>query len=128
MICARAIPSPWSALAAAEMSQSAAGFRAWVLVTIIAILHGNRLRQNPSEHHLGELRHDVMCLQVALRLIPLVNPIDHTEQGEGSGARGDGALRVTLSLSVHLNIGDQAFHEVNVFLPAGIDALAERGW
>ena len=36
-------------------------------------------RQDSPEHQIGELRHQVAGLQVALRFVPLVNPVDHAE-------------------------------------------------
>ena len=73
------------------------------------------------------MRDEVLRLQVALGLIPLVNPIDHAQQGEGSGARADGAFCMTSALSAGLHVGDQALDEVYVFLLSSIDTFAQRG-
>src|SRR5208283_4236452 len=79
--------------------------------------------QDPSENQGGELRHQIVGLQLALRLIPLVDPVDHSQQGKRGGAGADG----TFGLTGPLYFGNQVLDEVNVFLLADVDAFAEHG-
>ncbi len=51
-----------------------------------------RLGQNAAENEIGKLRDQVLSLQIAFRFVPLIDPVDHAEQGEGGGTRGNGGL------------------------------------
>src|SRR6202162_4193576 len=90
--------------------------------------------ENAAEDQIGELRNQILCLQLAFRLVPLVDPVDHAEQGKGGGTRSDlpfGVMRLLslvlcFLLNFLLNFGHEVFEEVNVFLFAGVDALAQR--
>lgn len=74
-----------------------------------------------SEENLGVLTRDICFGKRALGLVPLVDPIDHAEKGEGGGAWADAGFRSADAL----HIGDQVFHKVNVVLLSSVDALAE---
>ena len=58
-----------------------------------------------------------MSLQVALVLVPLVDPVDHAEQREGRRACGDR----TFGLASPLHLGYEVFDKVDVFLFTSID-------
>ena len=77
--------------------------------------------ERASEKDLGVLTRDICFGKRALGLVPLVDPIDHAEKGEGSGAWADAGFGSASAL----HIGDQVFHKVNVVLLSSVDALAE---
>src|SRR5450755_1154439 len=87
-------------------------------------------RENASEDQGSELRDEVGCLQFALRFVPLVNPVDHAKKCKGGGAGADGTFKRPDSLPLILHLGNQIFHEMNVFLLARVDAFTQgrRQW
>src|SRR5215468_204860 len=80
------------------------------------------LQKPTRKQQFGILRNQILRLQAAFGLIPLVNPIDHAEQGQGRSARRDAALRALL----FLHVGNHALDKVNVILLAHVDLLAQR--
>src|SRR5271170_7442120 len=77
------------------------------------------LGQGPAEEYFGELRRDLLAVQCALGFVPLVNPVDHTQQGESRSA----ATNISSGWLRSLNCRHQTFHEVNVFLFSSVDAF-----
>ena len=55
----------------------------------------------PGKEYVGKLPRDLFSVEPALGLIPLIDPVDHAEQGKRSGARTHGAF--ALSLLLHLS-------------------------
>ena len=77
--------------------------------------------ERAREEDLGILTRDICFGKRALRLVPLVDPIDHAEKSEGGSAWADAGF----GSAGALYIGDQVFHKVNVVLLSSVDALAE---
>ena len=67
---------------------------------------GRRLssREDASENEAGKLRNPGSRLQAAFRLVPLVDPVDHAEQGKGSGARADFSFRLIRSFVLRARV------------------------
>jgi hypothetical protein len=68
-------------------------------------------REDACKNQIGKLWNQVLRLQVAFRLVPLIDPIDHAEQGEGGGARADFAF---CPLTFILHFRHEVFEEVDV--------------
>src|SRR6266699_404800 len=84
----------------------------------------SRFRDLPErslKKNLGVLLGEGFFLQSALRTVPLVNPINHPEQGECRRPRSDDPLCSTSTL----NLRHQVLQEMNVVFLAGVDALAQ---
>src|SRR5579864_4072066 len=81
-----------------------------------------RLRQYSSKNKFGKLRDQVVRLQFSFRLVPLVDPVDHAQQSESGSTRADSRLCSPAAL----HVGNQALHEMHIFLLAMVDALAQR--
>ena len=92
-------------------------------------LHGQPRRfpevlvERASEEDLGVLTRDICFGKRALGLVPLVDPVDHAEQGESSGARADPGFGSASAL----HIADQVFHKVNVVLLCPLMRLRRVG-
>src|ERR1019366_4976293 len=77
----------------------------------------------PPKKDVRELADNRVAGERSAGLIPLVNPVDHADQGEGSGARRH--RRSGVSLALH--VGNHVLDEVHVILLAAVDLAAKRG-
>src|SRR5271157_4651572 len=69
------------------------------------------------------LPHNRLAGQRAVGFVPLIDPVDHADQGKGGRARRDRRRGITLAL----HVGDEVLDEVQVILLASVDLAAERG-
>src|SRR5437588_1294248 len=78
--------------------------------------------KSPGEKDFGVLPDEVLLLQRTFWPVPLVNPIDHSEQCERSRP-----MRDVSALAHALNFQDQLLDKMDVLLLASVDALAQPG-
>src|SRR5262245_45269685 len=76
----------------------------------------------PLKKNFCVLLNEVVFLQGPLWSIPLVDPIDHSQQREGGGTGRDAGFR----RSPTLHFGNQVLHKMYIIFLAGIDSLAKR--
>src|SRR5579863_4265083 len=80
--------------------------------------------EDASENEIGKLRNQVLGLQFALRLVPLVDPVDHAEECKRGGPRAHAAGRACAT-RLRLDFGNEALDEVDVIFLPRIDELAQ---
>src|SRR6266436_7622028 len=90
-------------------------------------LYRNVIENSPHravEKNIRVLLHQRVSRQRPTGFVPLINPVDHADQGKGGRPRRDRRRGITLALDV----GDEVLDEVQVILLASVDFSPERGW
>ena len=74
------------------------------------------------EKNVCVLPDDCVSSQRTVGFVPLIDPVDHSDQRKGRGTRRDWRRRITRAL----NVGDEMLDEVQVILLASVDFAPER--
>src|SRR6202142_1527936 len=89
----------------------------------IVLTENWELTHRSAKKDVGELTNNGVASERTAGLIPLINPVDHADQGEGGRARRHRRTGVPLAL----HVGDHVLDEVYVILLAAVDLAAQRG-